>query len=192
MYRLMCLGLLLVLAACAKPPLTYSGPADPVFDALLTEPWAANEFAKYQRTLGHKAFAYASSNGRGIATGYADDKVSPAAAMADALRMCRHFAGGEGECLVVDVSSADVGNKGLHPDVVAAAPKALIAHRDIRSYVNYLRSGAPKAIVIAEGSGRAFVVTESADKAEAQTRALAACRAFKHPSDPSCRLLDSQ
>lgn len=37
-----------------------------------------------------------------IATGFADDKVSKQAAYDEALRMCRHFSRGDGQCRVVD------------------------------------------------------------------------------------------
>jgi hypothetical protein len=82
----------------------YSGPLDPLFEQALTnQQWIKDEYAEYQSRRGYKAFAIAvDTPDLIIATGFADDKVSKQAAYDEALRMCRHFSRGDGQCRVVD------------------------------------------------------------------------------------------
>ena len=101
----------------------YSGPEDATFtDALATKQWIKDEYKEYQSRRGYKAFAIAvGSPELIIATGFADDKVSKQAAYNEALRMCRHFSQGDGECRVVDEQVSN-GYTGLTKKQIDDAP----------------------------------------------------------------------
>ena len=189
-------ALMFVLQACAlmhQHSLDYSGPEDPLFeDAIMHQRWIQDEYAEYQTRRGYKAFAIAVEHPPLIiATGFADDKVSKQAAFDEALRMCRHFSQGDGVCRVVDEQISD-GYTGLTQHQIDTAPKELIAHRDIRRYVQYQQAMAPKAFVVAACSGQSFWLEQQQSREHAQDRALQECELNRHESDPCCTVLDSE
>jgi hypothetical protein len=171
----------------------YSGPEDATFtDALATKQWIKDEYKEYQSRRGYKAFAIAVGFPELIiATGFADDKVSKQAAYNEALRMCRHFSQGDGECRVVDEQVSN-GYTGLTKKQIDDAPKELIAHRDIRQYVQYKKAEAPKAFIVAACSGQSFWFEQQNSKQEAEEKGLQKCEYNRHESDPCCTVLDSE
>jgi hypothetical protein len=171
----------------------YSGPEDATFtDALATNQWIKDEYKEYQSRRGYKAFAIAVGYPEFIiATGFADDKVSKQAAYDEALRMCRHFSQGDGECHVVDEQVSN-GYTGLTKKQIDDAPKELIAHRDIRQYVQYKKAEAPKAFIVAACSGQSFWFEQQNSKQEAEEKGLQKCEYNRHESDPCCTVLDSE
>jgi hypothetical protein len=171
----------------------YSGPEEATFtQALAEQQWIKDEYAEYQLRRGYKAFAIAVDYSELIiATGFADDKVSKQTAHDEALRMCRHFSQGDGECRVVDEQISD-GYTGLAQHQIDTAPKELIAHRDIRRYVQYQKAIAPKAFVVAACSGQSFWLEQQESQQQAQERALQKCELNRHESDPCCTVLDSE
>ena len=172
---------------------TYTGPEDPLFEnALAHQRWIQDEYAEYQTRRGYKAFAIAVDYPPLIiATGFADDKVSKQAAHDEALRMCRHFSQGDGECRVVDEQLSN-GYTGLTQHQIDTAPKELIAHRDIRQFVQYQKAIAPKAFVVAACSGQSFWFEQQSTTQQAEEKALQKCELNRHESDPCCTVLDSQ
>jgi hypothetical protein len=171
----------------------YSGPEDATFtDALATKQWIKDEYKEYQSRRGYKAFAIAVGFPELIiATGFADDKVSKQAAYNEALRMCRHFSQGDGECRVVDEQVSN-GYTGLTKKQIDDAPNELIAHRDIRQYVQYKKAEAPKAFIVAACSGQSFWFEQQNSKQEAEEKGLQKCEYNRHESDPCCTVLDSE
>ena len=171
----------------------YTGPEDPLFeDALMHQRWIQDEYAEYQSRRGYKAFAIAVDYPPLIiATGFADDKVSKQTAFDEALRMCRHFSQGDGQCRVVDEQVSD-GYTGLTQTQINDAPKELIAHRDIRKYIQYQKADAPKAFVVAACSGQSFWFEQQSTTQQAEQKALQKCELNRHESDPCCTVLDSE
>jgi len=185
-----------VLQACSPmypQNMEYSGPEDVMLtEALAKQQWVKDEYAEYQSRRGYKAFAIAVDySGLIFATGFADDKVSKQAAFDEALRMCRHFSQGDGECRVVDEQASN-GFTGLTKKQIEDAPKELIAHRDIRQYVQYKKAEAPKAFIVAACSGQSFWFEQQGSKQEAEEKGLQKCELNRHESDPCCTVLDSE
>jgi len=185
-----------MLQACSQMSpqgVVYSGPENAkLTHALEEQMWIRDEYSKYQSRRGYKAFAIAVDySGLIFATGFGDDKVSKQAAFDEALRMCRHFSQGDGECRVVDEQVSN-GFTGLTKKQIEDAPKELIAHRDIRQYVQYKKAEAPKAFVVAACSGQSFWFEQQATKAQAESKALQKCELNRHESDPCCSLLESE
>tara|TARA_B100000767_G_C19697849_1_gene507019 strand:+ start:228 stop:827 length:600 start_codon:yes stop_codon:yes gene_type:complete len=194
-------GLALVLAvvalqACSQmhsQKMDYSGPEDAMLtDALANQQWIKDEYKEYQSRRGYKAFAIAVDYAEMIiATGFADDKVTKQADFDEALRMCKHFSQGDGECRVVDEQVSN-GHAGLTKQQIDGAPKELIAHRDIRQYVQYTKAEAPKAFVVAACSGQSFWFEQQASKQKAEEKGLQKCELNRHDSDPCCTVLESE
>ncbi|MDP6190259.1 MAG: hypothetical protein QF872_05565 [Gammaproteobacteria bacterium] len=139
---------------------SYSeAPNQPFAQALKDEQWVRDEYAEYRSRRGHKAFAVAISHQTVIATGFGDDKITMQWAEQEALRMCHHYSAGDGTCVIVDKDSKQ-GRHGLSQAQIDAAPKELIAHRDIIRYQDYSAANAPKAFVVAACSGQSFWLAE--------------------------------
>ena len=68
----------------------------------------------------------------------------------------------------------------------------LIAHRDIRQYVPYTNSRAPKAFVVAACSGQSFWLEQQTSQQSAEKKALEQCELNRQASDPCCTLLESE
>ena len=171
---------------------SYSeAPNQPFAQALKDEQWVRDEYAEYRSRRGHKAFAVAISHQTVIATGFGDDKITMQWAEQEALRMCHHYSAGDGTCVIVDKDSKQ-GRHGLSQAQIDAAPKELIAHRDIIRYQDYSAANAPKAFVVAACSGQSFWLAEQDTVTQATEDALLACEDGRHASDPCCMLLESE
>jgi len=68
----------------------------------------------------------------------------------------------------------------------------LIAHRDIRQYVPYTNSRAPKAFVVAACSGQSFWLEQQSSQQSAEKKALEHGELNRQASDPCCTLLESE
>lgn len=171
----------------------YSGPEDATFTgALATQQWIKDEYKEYQSRRGYKAFAIAVDYPELIiATGFADDKVGKQAAYDEALRMCRHFSQGDGECRVVD-QQVSSGFTIITKKQIEGAPRELIAHRDIRQYVQYENAEAPKAFIVAADSGQSFWFEQQNSIQEAEEKGLQKCEYNRHESDPYCTVIESE
>lgn len=176
----------------SKPDLSYSEEKNSVFEqALENEQWVQDEFAEYKSRRGHKAFAIAVINNQVYATGFGDDKITMEWAETEALRMCKHYSQGVGECEIVDKVISN-GDHGLSEVEISKAPKELIAHRDIHHFLRYQKAKAPKAFVAAACSGQAFWTSNKDSKKQAEQIALQSCENGRHASDPCCTLLQSE
>ena len=188
--------LMSLLQACSSLlPLdvSYSGPKNPALtEALVSQGWIRDEYATYQKREGYKAFAISTdAKGTIFATGFADDKVSKQVAFNEALRMCAHFSQGDGQCSIIDEQVSN-GTTGLSQTQIDTAPTVLIAHRDIRQYVQYTNARAPKAFVVAACSGQSFWLEQQTSQQSAEKKALEQCKLNRHASDPCCTLLESE
>jgi len=186
-------GLLQACSQMSPQNMAYSGPENPTLtQALADQDWIRDEYAIYQYRKGYKAFAIAvDATGIIFATGFADDKVSKQVAYDEALRMCGHFSQGDGQCSVIDEQVSN-GYTRLTPIQIDTAPNVLITHRDIRQYVQYTKARAPKAFVVAAGSGQSFWLEQQSNQQRAEQNALEKCELNRHASDPVCALLESE
>ena len=187
------IGLLQACSSLSPLDVSYSGPKNlALTEALVSQGWIRDEYAIYQKREGYKAFAISTDAGGTIfATGFADDKVSKQVAFNEALRMCAHFSQGDGQCSVIDEQVSN-GTIGLSQTQIDTAPKVLIAHRDIRQYVQYTNSRAPKAFVVAACSGQSFWLEQQTSQQSAEKKALEQCELNRQASDPCCTLLKSE
>lgn len=187
------IGLMQACSSLSTLDMSYSGPTNPAFtEALAAQDWIRNEYTTYQKRKGYKAFAIAKDAGGTIfATGFADDKVTEQAAYNEALRMCRHYSEGDGQCSVIDEQSSQE-RSGLTQKQIDTAPKELIAHRDIVHYVKYKKATTPKAFAVAACSGQSFWLANQTTQANAEQDVLNMCETHRHASDPCCTVLESE
>jgi hypothetical protein len=137
------IGLMQACSSLSPLDMSYSGPTNPAFtEALAEQDWIRDEYTTYQKRKGYKAFAIAKDAGGTI---FADDKVTEQAAYNEALRMCRHYSEGDGQCSVIDEQGSQE-RSGLTQKQIDTAPKELIAHRDIVRYVKYKKSHCSQSI----------------------------------------------
>ena len=126
-----------------------------------------------------------------MATGFSDDNITMDLAEYGALYMCQYYSEGLGTCVIVDKDSKQ-GWHGLSQTQIDAAPEELISHGNIKEYYSYKDAKAPKAFVIAAGSGQAFWFAKQETLTQAEDAAMEACENNRHPSDPHCLLLESE
>jgi len=171
---------------------SYSEAPNQAFsEALETEQWVIDEYAEYKSRRGHKAFAIAIFDNTVMATGFSDDNITMDLAEYGALYMCQYYSEGLGTCVIVDKDSKQ-GWHGLSQTQIDAAPEELISHGNIKEYYSYKDAKAPKAFVIAAGSGQAFWFAKQETLTQAEDAAMEACENNRHPSDPHCLLLESE
>ncbi|MCO4838307.1 MAG: hypothetical protein KC426_09500 [Oceanospirillaceae bacterium] len=190
---IMLFGLMQACSSLSPLDVSYSGLKNQAFtEALAEQDWIRDEYATYQKRKGYKAFAISTDAGGTIfATGFADDKITVQAAYDEALRMCRHYSEGDGQCSVIDEQDSHE-RIGLTQKQIDTAPKELIAHRDIVRYVQYKKASAPKAFAVAACSGQSFWLANQASQANAEQDVLSMCETYRHASDPCCTMLESE